>query len=287
MTMAVIRWKGIKKDFSESPIDYQKLRKEDVPQPKGRYFKQNTIQVFEILNTKVTEIGLNKDSDHLIIFIPGGAFISGPVKHHWDTAKTITQRTRQKVWLCNYPKSPEANIKEMSANIDAVYQAALDRYDPSRISIIGDSVGGLLATALVQRAIEHNRPLPKRLILISPVMDASMSNPEIDRIEKQDPMLSKAGVISAKTMCAGDLALKNEMISPLYGSFKHFPETYIFMAHNDIMYPDEVLAVKKMKDANIKVHLFEGIGMPHIWPLLPVMKEAKQSLNEIIQILNS
>jgi len=285
--MAVIKLKGVKNNFSKTPIDYKKIRKEDVLQPKGRFFKKNTIQVFTVLNSKITEIGLNKDSNKLVIFIHGGAFISGPAKHHWDTVKKIAQKTKHKLWVCNYPKAPETKIKEISANIDAIYQAALKKYEPSNISIIGDSVGGLLSIALVQRSIQHNILLPKQLILISPVMDASMSNPEIDKIEHYDPVLSKAGVISAKKMCAGNLDLKNAIISPLYGSFKHFPETFLFIAQNDIMYPDQMLAIKKLQNANITTHIIEGIGMPHIWPLLPVMKEAKKSLNEIIQIINN
>lgn len=35
------------------------------------------------------------------------------------------------------------------------------------------------------------------------------------------------------------------------------------------------------------IEVIIGKNMPHIWPLLPVMKEAKRSLNEIIKTLNN
>jgi hypothetical protein len=54
-------------------------------------------------------------------------------------------------------------------------------------------------------------------------------------------MLSKVGVVSAKTMCAGDISLQNPEISPLYGNFKNFISTYIFIGENDIMQPDEIV----------------------------------------------
>ena len=66
-------------------------------------------------------------------------------------------------------------------------------------------------------------------MLVSPVMDATMSNPQIDKIDKIDPMLSKTGVLSAKKMCAENNDLKNVMISPINGSFDEFPQTiFIF-----------------------------------------------------------
>ena len=118
------------------------------------------------------------------------------------------------------------------------------------------------------------------------MMDASMSNPAIDTKEKIDPMLSKIGILSAKKMCAGDIDLKDSMISPLFGSFEGFPPTLLCMGQNDIMYPDEKLALDKLQEANVAVEIIEGVDMPHIWPFLPVMKEAKIALEKIIKVLH-
>lgn len=284
--MLVIKLKGIKRNFSESPVDFEKMRKDDVHQPKGNFFKKYILRTFNVLNSTVTEIGKSDYSDKLLLFIHGGAYISGPAQHHWDSIKSIASRTDVKIWLCDYPKAPETKILEISNNIDAVYEMALKEYDSSKIYLIGDSVGGALSISLVQRLIEQKRNTPQKLILISPVMDASMTNPEIEGIENNDPMLSIKGVLSAKKMCAGDKDLKNKMISPLYGSFEEFPETFFFLAQNDIMYPDQKLAIQKLQKTNANITIFEGIGMPHIWPILPVMKEAKVSLDEIIKVLD-
>ena len=129
--------------------------------------------------------------------------------------------------------------------------------------------------------------LPAKIILVSPVMDASMSNPEIETLEKVDPMLSKTGILSAKKMCAGNKDLTDQIISPLYGDFEGFPKTILFLAQNDIMYPDAKLAEIKMRKNNVNIEVIEGKNMPHIWPFLPVMKEAKACLNRIIQIIKT
>lgn len=287
LTLLVIRLKGLKKSFSQDPVDFKKIRKEDVHTPKGAFFKKNTIRSFRIASSSITEIKKEEPSVKLLIFIHGGAFISGPAQHHWDTVKELSRHTDFTIWMCNYPKAPEYKITLISENIDAIYNEALTNYESSKICLIGDSVGGTLITALTQRLIIKNKQLPYKIILVCPVMDASMTNPEMDIVDKIDPMLSKVGLLSAKKMCIEDDNLKNTMISPLYGSFNKFPETIIYAGTNDITYPDQILAIEKLRNSNVKVKLTEGKNMPHIWPFLPVMKEAKLSLKEMITILNT
>lgn len=287
LTLLAIKLKGVKKDFSKDPIDFKKIRKKDIHVPKGQFFKQNQLRSFKVSDSLITEIGLNEYSSNLLIFIHGGAFISGPAQHHWNTIKEIAKQTNYKIWMCDYPKAPENKIACISENIDSIYKAALKNFLPNEISFIGDSAGGTLVTSLIQRLIKKDMNLPHKIILISPVMDASMSNPEIEKVDDIDPMLSKIGMLSAKKMCVENDDLKNVMISPLYGSFEKFPQTILFLAENDITYPDQQLAVKKIIDAKINLEIIHGKHMPHIWPLLPVMKEAKKSLDEIIRIINN
>ena len=87
-------------------------------------------------------------------------------------------------------------------------------------------------------------------------------------------------------MCAKDRNLKDPIISPIYGNFEGFPETILFAAERDITYPDQILAYEKANKAKADIRLIQGKNMPHIWPLLPIMKEAKMALDELITIVN-
>jgi len=287
LTLFVLKLKGLKKNFSQDPIDYKKIRKEDKHEPKGRLLKTSNARRFNVAASKITALHPSTPSDKLLLFIHGGAFISGPAQHHWDSIKTILSHSDHTIWMCDYPKAPETEIGAISDNIDEVYAHALGSYPSSHITLIGDSVGGTLITSLVQRLIKKGHDLPSKLILISPVMDARMTNPEIVRLDPTDPILSRAGVLSAKKLCAGQVDLGDPMISPINGEFDGFPPTTLFLATNDITYPDQMLAVDKLKSSSASVEVIEGKGMPHIWPLLPVMKEAKEEMREIIRRLNN
>jgi acetyl esterase/lipase len=289
LTMLLIKLKGVKRAFSKSPLNIEHLRKEDIHMPFSKLLQENATCTFKIRQSTVTELtpADTTSSDFLIIYCPGGAFISGPTELNWSTISQIVRNTRIKAWLIDYPKAPETTVEEIAANIEDVYSQALKSYKPSNIILIGDSAGGNLILTLVQRLIEAGEPCPAKIIAISPVLDASMSNPEIECIEKNDPILSKSGVLAASKMAAGTTSLRSPIISPLYGSFRNFPETHFFIAENDIMAPDQRLAISKMKQEGVKVQVTEGKKMPHIWPLMPVMSEARIALTEIEEIIEN
>lgn len=287
LLLLVIRIKGIKKQFRQDPIDYLALRKEDVSIPGDRYFKSANVTHFVLADTQITQIKSAGNSKKLLIYIHGGAFISGPSQHHWDTIKTLAEATNHTLWMCDYPKAPEHKIPKLNANIDLVYKTATEDYTTDNIVLLGDSVGGTLLLTLLQRLLQKKEVVPSKIVLITPVVDASFENPQIDVIDKKDPMLSKKGVLSAKKMCVEDGNLKDESISPLYGSFEGFPPTYLFIAEHDITGPDQQLLGEKLKASNIEHYITFGKGMPHIWPLLPVMKESRMALEEIIKIVNT
>jgi acetyl esterase/lipase len=284
--LGMLKIKGIKKQFSESPINFRKIRENDVHRPTKGLLRKFETTTFKINESSITVIRKTSRPKRLLLYVHGGAFVAGPGRHHWDFLETLVDKTIFSSWLCNYPKAPEHRINLISDNLDEVYAFALSHYAPENIVLMGDSVGGTLAIALVQRLIKNQQPLPSKLILLSPVLDASFSNPAITAIEPMDPMLSIAGAKSAKQLCsiAGDLT--DPRLSPLYGSYKGFPETHLFAGELDITYPDQELFAQRLKKTNENFSLVIGKGMPHIWPLLPVMKEAKQARNQLISLLN-
>jgi hypothetical protein len=57
----------------------------------------------------------------------------------------------------------------------------------------------------------------------------------------------------------------------------------LYLAENDITFPDQLIFSSKLNIEKIDNQINIGKEMPHIWPLLPVMKEAKVALNQIIK----
>ncbi len=282
----VLKIKGEKKSWSTDPIDYLKKRQENINNPSSAILLGNSSRTWTVLGSKVTEIiPANKSNEFLLFYCHGGAFIYGPTKYNWKSIARIVQQTNTCAWLIDYPKAPENNIDVISRNIWEAYQKALNEYDASKIIFVGDSVGGNLLISLTQRLVRETKELPNCLILITPMVDASLTNPRIKEVDPIDPLLSFKGVYSAKKMCAGGFSLKNPIISPIYGSFKNFPPVHIFMATNDILMPDQELFIEKIKKEGRAIEVIVGENMPHVWPFLPFMKQGSIAMQKIISII--
>ena len=286
LVLLVLKIQGQKKMFSTSPVSYEKLRKQNVLSPRGSFYKSDEVYRFDVEGFKVTALESPKRANgKLMIYLHGGAFVSGPGQHHWDTVKKIYQNTDLNIWVYDYPKAPEHTVETVNKCVDAIYKKALETYDASDIILMGDSAGGTLALTLTQRLKKHEIAKPSLLVLVSPVLDASMDNPKILKIEDRDPILSVAGVSSAKKMFAGGRPLKDPSISPLYGDFNDFPDVMLFIGGRDITAPDQLKFEQILREKGVGIDLTYDEDMIHIWPLLPVMKEAGMTLDNLIKKL--
>lgn len=281
LVLFILKVKNIKKMYQQNPINIKSVRKGDVKYPKDTFFKSNNILRYKDHLNQITAI-TNPNSQKLIIYIPGGAFISGPAQHHWDTIKTIYKSTHQNIWLLDYPKAPEYKIDQIQQSVLHTYKRALNQFKPNKITIIGDSAGATLALCLKNILYTQNINLPFKTIAICPVIDPTMSNPEILLVEKKDPILAVKGVLSAKKMCVNNSNLSTPLLSPKLLPLHIFSDTIFLLAQNDIMFPDAFKLTQQLKQQNINHQVIIGQGMPHIWPILPVMSESKKALKQII-----
>lgn len=289
LTVFALKLLKVKKAFAKDPVNFRQLRKMDLRRTPRRLKRKFQHREFEVLGSNIVELAPKEgaDSGILLLYFPGGAFVSGPGQHHWTSVAEFVGKTRAKAWLIDYPKAPESQAEALLRNVDAIYAEALKSVAaPNHLVLMGDSAGGNLVMGLVQGLVsETPSDLPGLLVGISPVFDSRLENPAIPAIDPQDPMLSQAGLLSAKRLYAGDISLADPRISPLLGSFEGFPTTLLFLGGRDILYPDGKLAAEKMRAANVSLTLHEDPEMMHIWPLLPVLAEGKQARKAIVEAI--
>lgn len=283
----VLKIKGEKRSWSQNPINYLKKRKQNIRIPNKWLLHGCLFDYKDIGKNRITQINPKiVRTDFLILYCHGGAFVYGPTKENWKMLAKVAKKSGAKAWMIDYPKAPENTIENITENVYQAYQEAVKTHDPSKIILMGDSAGGSLILTLAQRLKKEQKELPNRLIPITPVVDASVSNPKIKEIDKIDPILSINGVLSANTMCVGTRSLKDPLISPLFGDLENLPPIHLFMATDDILTPDQEIFVDKIKESNGSVEVIIGNGLPHVWPILPIMSEAKAGIEKIVTIIN-
>jgi triacylglycerol lipase len=111
----------------------------------------------------------------------------------------------------------------------------------SHVSVLGDSAGGTLALASVEYLVANNQAVPASMVLLSPWLDVSDTNPNIAYVH--DPILPPlgSGAQNIGKVWAGNLPENNYEVSPLYGSLKGLPPTYVYSGSLDEVSPDALV----------------------------------------------
>ena len=167
-----------------------------------------------------------------------------------------------------------------------IYKQIISDVKPQDIVIMGDSAGGGMSLALAELLKEKHLPQPGNIILISPALDMSFSNPEIHEVEKLDPMLAVPALIDIGKWYGGEKGSKHYLISPIYGNFEGLGKISLFTGLM-IYYIQMLEKLKTIADEKgIKINYYEYPSMIHIWPLF-FFPESKKARKQIIEIIKS
>ena len=218
-------------------------------------------------------------ADSVIIYLHGGAYAFGLSEKQVKFCDTLAERLNAKVYILLYPLTPQATYHDAYPFLDAVYDEALKENKP--VYFVGDSAGGGLALSFAQCLRDKGAPLPKKMVLLSPWVDLSLSDPDVPTYEEKDLQLDAYGLVEIGRLWAAELELKDPLVSPLYGDLKNLPPTMMFCGTDDIMAPDNTKLFHQMKDAGIDCSLTFGEGLGHVF-VIEDIPEAEKAQDMIV-----
>ena len=129
-------------------------------------------------------------------------------------------------------------------------------YDNNKIIIIGDSAGGNLTLATTLYLKDHNIPLPKAIITISPWTKAANDFPSVKLNTNKDVIFGRNGLAMGnqieKTFYFKEKDLKDPYASPVLGDYKGFPNLLIQVGAYEILLDDEKKSSRKGKKVRSK-----------------------------------
>lgn len=224
-----------------------------------------------------------------ILYIHGGAYVAETSDKHWQFIGKIVNDTGATVILPDYPLTPKYNYEDVFNMIEPLYKDIIERINPEDLIIIGDSAGGGISLALEEKLVQEKERLPKKLILISPWIDVTLTNEDIDNIEKYDKELNKETLKLAGKVYAGNTDPTNYLISPIYGNLEGLKNVVIYTGTYDILNPDIHKLIEKAKDANTNITLKEYKEAGHIWFINNNSddKLIKEAYNDLINTLKT
>lgn len=223
-------------------------------------------------------------SDTHIVYLHGGAYVNSFASQQWDFMSKLIDALGCTVVAPNYPHAPEHYVHDVFAMLLPLYNELAARVGHDNIVVMGDSSGGGISLALAQRLREDGLPQPAHIILLSPWLDATVSNPDIPEVDKTDPFMGVRGLKYGGEVYARDVDPKSYLVSPVYGCVKNLAPISLFIGTRDILMPDCRVLRDKAKADGVPLNYREYPGMVHDWMLGP-LPESKQVLREIVEII--
>lgn len=276
---------GVKKAM-ERKIVNNAFRKKPASIPKSMLKKFN-VDVEEFKGRKVWTVSpKNIESTTVILFFHGGAYYANISPIYWRLVEKLINSTRATIIVPDYPLAPESSCINTYQFLDIVYAKLISDYHSKQIVFMGDSAGGGLALGFAQKIKNERIKHPEQIILFSPWLDVSMTNPEIVKFDKLDKILNVTGLKIAGENYAGDLDVTDFRVSPIYGDFSNLGQISIFIGTNEVFIADIRKFKQLLEDQHICFNYLEYPKMFHDWVLVPNLKETNEVIRKITTYLN-
>lgn len=221
----------------------------------------------------------------IVIYLHGGGYVSGSMKIHYDFINKLIDELKIQVIIPDYPLAPSYTYQKTIQMIEESYFSVLQEYPDHQIILMGDSAGGGLALALYLKLKQADKPLPNKIIAISPCVDVALDHPEISDYLKIEPILKDLDGIQKISEIYAEGDYQNPLVSPCYGDFSGIQDLSIFIGTNDILYPDCEKFRLKLEQSQIPNNFFIYQNMCHCWMLYNDFEESRHAFEHISNLL--
>jgi epsilon-lactone hydrolase len=208
------------------------------------------------------------DASRVLMFFHGGGYCSGSIASHRRLVTEAGRAARMRTLAVAYRLAPEHPYP--AAHEDAMTAWRFLRAHgiaAEHIAVGGDSAGGNLTIALINRLRAMGEALPASAWLVSPWTDLTMSGASLVTKDQTDPIIHKAYLEELAGAYAGTADRRDPMISPLFADLRGFPPTLIQVGTAETLLDDALRFAGIAAAADVNVTLETWPHMIHAWPM--------------------
>lgn len=238
----------------------------------------------------------HSDPDRRVLYLHGGAFISGCPSGHRMITTRLARVAGAAVLALDYRLMPEHSRRDMIADCQAGYRWILDHGPdgpgPVReLFVAGDSAGGNLVLMLIAWARDAGLRAAQGAMALSPIVDMTLSSPTCKSHRQTDVFLGPGlgrflylprTLLLLITWLWNRIVPPNPLISPVFGDLSQLPPVLVQASEAEMMLGDARRYVNKARAAGSSAELETWPDMPHVWQLFePILPEAREAFERI------
>lgn len=262
----------------------------------ARSIKNEQLQIGSIPTEKYTLKNPKVSDPMVMLHFHGGGYFSGSAAMYRAFVSNLCDRLHVNAYSISYRLVPEHPYPAAVDDAYVAYKWLLEEelLPAERIFIVGDSVGGGLALALIHRIRKENFPQPKCALCISPWTDLTLSNNSYKTNRENDSFFNFINLENAAKLYIGKDSAKNPEISPIFGDFRGFPPIFLQVASTEMLLDDSLVIAERMKEQGVSVVVDVWDGLFHDFPIFSTMPvlgkvipEFKKAIGNMKQFLDT
>jgi acetyl esterase len=226
----------------------------------------------------------------VIVYMHGGGWVLGNAATHDRLVRELAVGAGAALAFVEYPNSPEAHypvaIEQGYATAQWIVREGRSRgLDPSRIAVVGESVGGDMTAALTLMAKERDVQFV-HAGMYYPVTDAAMDTESYDEFA-DGPYLTRKAMEWFWDAYTTDPAERSEITaSPNHATVEQLrglPPTLLLVDEADVLRDEGEAYAAKLRLASVPVTTVRYDGTVHDFMLLNPLSETKAARAAIAQ----
>jgi len=250
------------------------------------------ISQIKVMGFPVLRLIHKKRANRANLFLIGGGMISAPRPGSIKKALRFARETGLDLFIPYYPLCTDWPLTKAYEMIHATYTEMLRDYAPERISVLGTSSGGNLALGMVPYINDSHcdTPMPGHIMAISPGTCVETDEEwqrmlELDKVDVAIP--AQYMKTAVEIMRHGDDSVPDYMIWLQKGDFTNCPRVTFIYGSDETLYACAPSFEAAMKKYGVNYRMIVGECMFHCYPVFPIVKEAKEGWDMMVQLMKA
>jgi acetyl esterase len=273
-------------DLQSQPVALQDARVEDTVWPVGPT-GQTRIRIVRPANAAPA------DTLPLIMYFHGGGWVLGDKVTHDRLVRELANGVGAAVVFVDYVNAPEAKYptqqeQAYASMVYAVEHANELNVDPSRLAIVGDSVGGHMAAVVTLLAKQRSGPKIRHQVLFYPLVDY-LSNNESYRKFANGPWLTAANMkwmFDLEGLNGKETDVSTWPARASIEDLRGLPDATIIV-DDDILRDEGEAYARKLSDAGVRVTSVKYNGTVHDFVMLNPLADTPAVRGAIAQAIGA
>lgn len=230
----------------------------------------------------------------VVIYTHGGGWVLGGIDTHDRLVRELANSVNAAIVFVNYSRSPEAKypiaLEEIYETLTWVSENSHSyNMDADRIAVVGDSVGGNMATAVTMLAKSRNGPKILFQVLFYPVTNRNFETESYHAFQEGYFLTREAMKWFWDNYISSEADLTNPTVCPVIATkdqLNGLPPALIITGEFDVLRDEGEEYAHKLMESGVVVTACRYHGTIHDFVMLNVVAETPAARGAIAQASN-